>query len=488
MISRIFTLSVVVAVFCGVQGVAQERKGDERSTDYAQVSRLLGEAIRYEVQQKQLPAFSIALVDQDRIVWSDGFGFQDAEQKTPATAETIYRVGSVSKLFTDIAVMQLVEKNKLDLDVPVTRYLPEFQPNNPYDVPITLRQLMSHQSGLVRESPIGNYFDPDEPSLAETVASLNDTSLVYKPGTRTKYSNAAITVVGAVLEKQIGADFSQSIERSILKPLAMNNSSFTRTARVDESLADAQMWTYDGRRFEAPKFALGTAPAGNMYSDVNDLSKFMICLFNQGRAGDVQILRPETLREMTTPIKNSDGKPQGFGIGFQVQDFDGHAKIGHGGAVYGFSTQFEALTDRQIGVVAVSALDGSNGVTRRLCQYALRLMLAAQDGKPLPAYRTSGPVPPERARELVGIYENENQLASIVELGGALFLYRGSYRYRLRASSDDGSIVTDDVIGSGTKVRRDESGNLIVADKTFVRLDDAIPAQPPRGGLPDDAG
>ena len=110
----------------------------------------------------------------------------------PATAETVYRVGSVSKLFTDVAVMQLVEQGKLDLDAPVDRVPARLQARATRSAePITLRQLMSHRSGLVREPPVGNYFDPTEPTLAETVASLNGTALVYPPGTRTKYSNAA---------------------------------------------------------------------------------------------------------------------------------------------------------------------------------------------------------------------------------------------------------------------------------------------------------
>ena len=155
-------------------------------TNYAGVIEKLESAVLYEVEKKQLPAISLSLVDNDEVVWADGFGFQDAERKQPATAETVYRVGSVSKLFTDIAVLQLVEQGKLDLDVAVQTYLPDFKPNNPYGVPLTLRQMMSHRSGLVRESPVGNYFDPDEPSLSDTVASLNQTSLVYQAGTKTK--------------------------------------------------------------------------------------------------------------------------------------------------------------------------------------------------------------------------------------------------------------------------------------------------------------
>ena len=131
--------------------------------------------------------------------WADGFGFRDSGGKVPATANTVFRVVSISKLLTDIAVMKLVEQGNVSLDSPIREYLPNFLPKNLLGGHITLRQLMSHRSGLVREPPVGHYFDPEEPSLEMTVRSLNDTSLVYKPGTKTKYSNAAPVMDGALI-------------------------------------------------------------------------------------------------------------------------------------------------------------------------------------------------------------------------------------------------------------------------------------------------
>ncbi len=450
-------------------------------TDYTEVISHLKSAIRSEVEQKQLPAFSISLVDKDDVVWADGFGFQDRDHKVPATAKTVYRVGSVSKLFTDIAVMQLVEQGKLDLDAPIQQYLPDWQPKNPYDIPLTLRQMMSHRSGLVRESPVGNYFDPDEPTLAETVASLNRTSLVYRPQTKTKYSNAAIAVVGAVLEKQLAVSHPQRVRQTILEPLQMNSSSFTITPSVEPNLATGWMRTYDGRRFEAPTFLLGTGPAGNLYSSVLDLSKFLVCMFHEGDSLGGRILNRETYKQMTTPLTDVDGNPQGFGIGFHVQDLDGLSKIGHGGAVYGFSTQLEALPERKLGVAAAASLDGANGVVQRLADYALRLMIAAQDHKALPSYRITGPLPRERAKELIGTYSEVDgqRFTRITELNGKVFMQRGSFRYELRAAADDGTILTDDSVGFGTEVKLQDANKLIVAEIAFERTPDAPPAEIP---------
>ena len=454
-----------------------------RAEDYAAAMDRLRDAVRHEVASKKLPAFSIALVDGDGLVWSEGFGHQDAENTIPATGDTVYRVGSVSKLFTDIAVMRLAASGQLDIDAPIADYLPDFQPKNRFGIPLTLRLLMSHQSGLVRESPVGNYFDPDEPSLAETVASLNETALVYEPATRTKYSNAAIAVVGAVLESQLESSHPEHVRKTILTPLGMAESGFVSNASMQPRLATGWMWTLDGRRFEAPDFLLGTGPAGNLYSSVNDLGKFLTCLFDEGETETGQLISPEVFGEMITPIKNTAGEPQGFGIGFAVGELDGHQRIGHGGAVYGFSTQLEALPERKLGVAAASSLDGSNGVVRRLAFYALRLMLAVQDGESLPSYRTSAEIDRQRARQMVGTYREigGDRTTQIFADNEDLFMRRGTFRYRLGAASDDGAIITDDVNGFGMPVRRLDAETVRVGDTRYERVEDVPPGEaPPR--------
>ncbi len=246
---------------------------------YRQTTAMLDQFVRREMADKQLPGISVALVDGSNIVWQQGYGFSDPKAKAPITADTVFRVGSVSKLFTDIAVMRLVEQGKLDLDAPVTKYLPDFKPRNSFGKSITLRQLMSHRSGLVREPPVGNYFDSTAPTLAATVKSLNQTAFVYAPETRTKYSNAGIATVGYVLEKTQNELFANYLKRALLKPLGMKNSSFETTAEITKNLAKAQMWTVFGKTFDAPGFELGIAPAGSMYTTVGDLAGFASALF-----------------------------------------------------------------------------------------------------------------------------------------------------------------------------------------------------------------
>jgi serine beta-lactamase-like protein LACTB len=451
---------------------------------YAAAVRDLEHFIEGEVADKELPALSIALVDDQKIVWARGFGFANPKDKVPATAGTIYRVGSVSKLFTDIGIMQLVEQDKLDLDAPVTRYLPEFKPANPFDKPITLRQMMAHRSGLVREPPVGNYFDPTGPSLAQMVESLNRTTLVYPPGQRIKYSNAAIATVGYVLEKTQHEPFPRYLQRAVLEPLGLNRSAFEPTPAVMKDLAAATMWTYQGREFEAPTFSLGMAPAGSMYSTVEDLGRFLSVLFAGGRGPKGTVLKPATLEQMWTPQFAKPGEKSGFGIGFMVSEFEGRRRIGHGGAIYGFATEVAALPEDRLGVVVVASRDCVNPVTTRIADVALRHLLAARQDKPLPALATTQPLPAEEARRLLGHYRTGNKAVELRDRGGKFWFFPapGGVRVELRTagktSTDGVALVADDRLGYGLPVRI-EHDRLHLGKDVYERTPDRAPDPPP---------
>lgn len=444
---------------------------------YAKAVEALAAAVEREVKDKNLPALSVALVDDQRVVWAKGFGHRDAAKTVPATAETVYRVGSVSKLFTDMAVMQLVEEGKLDLDAPVTDYLPDFKPVIPaaFEKPksITLRMLMSHRSGLIREPPVGNYFDPTEPTLEKTVASLNGIPLIYPPGERTKYSNGAIGMVGYVLEKTQKEKFEKYVQRRVLDPLGMKSSSFLPTDAVKKNLADAVMWTYHGREFPAPTFELGMAPAGCMYSSVLDLAKFHSALF-AGKA----VLKPETFETMFTPQFAAKDTKTGFGLGFLVTELDGRRKIGHGGAVYGFATNWAALPAEKLGVVVVCSRDVANSVMDHLGDFALRLMLAAKDGKPLPKLETPEPLTPEEAQMLAGRYAAKDRWFELEESAGRVFLTsdRGGYRIQLRKRGD--ALVTDDLQSAGG-VRLTRDGDTLTLPNGTKYEKEKPAAEPP---------
>ncbi|OAI57678.1 hypothetical protein AYO47_07740, partial [Planctomyces sp. SCGC AG-212-M04] len=442
---------------------------------YEEIASRLSELIATEIEAKKIPAFSVALVDGDRVVWSQGFGKANAVKNVAASADSLYRVGSVSKLFTDMAVMQLVEEGKVDLDTGVKAALPTFGVKNRSESQITLRQVMSHRAGLVREPPVGNYFDPDEPTQLATTESLNRTSLVYPPGTRTKYSNAGIGLAGAVVETITGEAFEDRLQQTILRPLGMSSSTFLRS-RVDEPrVAEAFMWSHDGQRFPAPTWDLGTLGAGNLYSSVNDVSRFLIAVLNGGEIGGTRVISADLLKQMLSPQAGGSD----YGIGFGLARLDGHDTFGHGGAVYGYATQVKGIVSEKIAVAAVGSLDCANGVSSRVADYALRLMLAKKQGKELPAFEKTSAVPAELAAAVDGTYERMGEFAELQSREGKLFLREGYRLVELKMLGD--SLVVDDVSGFGQKVEVDrEKKTLKVGDKVFAKADTS---QPPPAAL-----
>jgi CubicO group peptidase (beta-lactamase class C family)/D-alanyl-D-alanine dipeptidase len=468
-LSFLFALSALAA-----------RRGDAQdsvaaSDRYAGVARALTTFIEHERSAKAIPAISIALVDGQRIVWARGFGWADSAKSVPATANTVYRVGSVSKLFTDIGIMQLVERGQLDLDAPIQKYLPDFRPRNSFGGSITARELTAHRAGLGREPPVGNYFDDTGPSLAATVASLNRTSLVYAPGTHTKYSNAGIAVLGYVLEKTQRESFYPYLKRAVLDPMGLQSSAFEPLAPLRARLAKGTMWTIDGARSDAPTFELGMGPCGSMYSTVTDLGRFLQIMFARGAVGDGRrVLAAATIDSMWTPQFAPRGTRTGYGIGFRVGAMDGRRVIGHDGAIYGFATTLLGLPDDSLGVVVVATLDGANAVTDRIAESALRLALDARASRSIAAIDTTSALAAGVALALMGRYQNAKMAYDLEEYENRLFLVpaRGGSRAELRRPASGGSreLIADDALSYGTHVRVIDDDRIAVAADTLRRV------------------
>jgi len=482
-----FAVSTIVPFDASAQNVETPRP------EYAAVAEQLERLVDRAMRVQGLPIVSIALVDDQQVVWAKGFGIVDSASHRLAGPQTVFRVGSVSKLFTDVAIMQLVEQGKLDLDAPVTRYLPDFHPHNPFDKAITLRQLMSHRSGLVREPPVGSYFDSTSPPLSATIASLNRTTLVYQPQTHTKYSNAAIATVGYVLERVSATPFAKALSKAVLEPLGMTTSGFEAAPALTRDLAPAAMWTLDGRLFAAPTFQLGIAPAGSMYTTVTDLARFASALFAGGRGANGQLLKPETIAQMWTPQFARAGEKTGYGIGFRIGTLGGHRSAGHDGAIYGFATTLQALPDDKLAVIVVTTRDGANAAVDEIGEAALRGMLAVRAGRSggvavagsssAPA-DTTGPIPPARARRLVGRYALRSSPAREIELmhrgtGLAMLSASGGGIPELRARGDT-LVVDDRVFGTGGRyVPNGDSATLLLTGSaltdTLVRVEYGMP-------------
>ena len=382
-----------------------------------------GEIVAEELVRKITPGFSVAWVVDGRTVHAAGYGMADAERGRAANADTIYRAGSISKLFNAVAAMQLVERGQLDLDAPIQQALPEFHIIVPFDDagPITARELLCHRSGMIREAPVGGYLDASQPMIVDTIASVADCALVNRPNTKTRYSNVGPTIVGRAIEVISGLPYAEYQRQHVIEPLGMKSSSWMMYDALRPRLAKGLMRIRRGRRYvfeNAPQFELGTIPAGNLYTTATDLARFASFVMGAADESASAVLPRATLEKMFQPQLVDE--PTGFGIGFHVNTYREHKTVQHSGAVYGFSTSIVVLPDEKIAVIVLANADIAAAPVRRLSEAALDLLLEAVRKEPLPEVPPPYDATGEPLADLAGDYESPSYWAKVEVADGKL--------------------------------------------------------------------
>lgn len=414
--------------------------------------------IEKDMARLKVPGLSMAIVSDGKVLWKKGFGYQNREEKLPATPETVYRVGSISKLFNAIAIMQQQEKGKLDIDSEIKRYLPYMDFENPFDRPaiVTLRHFLSHKAGILRECPVGHYFDDTEPSIEETAKSMAGTILVYPPGLKTKYSNIGVGIAGHVLEKVVKKDFAEYQKEFLLIPLGMNTSSFLPENFIKKKVAEGYMRDLEGKQWKAPHFRFGYLPAANLYSTVIDLSKFITFILNEGKP----LLKNETFKEMNTVQFTDKKDASGFGLGFSVSKLHNFRSVGHGGAVYGFSSNLIVIPEQKLGAVVLNNLDGANGFNYKIAYMSLGIALEEKTGKKILKVPESVEITSSELKRYEGRYERNGLPVWLVLRKEKLFYEPyGTGKQLIPVSQEE--FITDDLLGYGERIGiMEEDGRL----------------------------
>ena len=405
--------------------------------------------IKNDIVRFDLPGLSMAVVADGKIIWAKGFGYADREEKIPAAPETVYRVGSISKLFNAVGIMLLEEKQKVSLDENIEKYLPAACFENPFDEPaeITLRHILSHRPGTIRECSIGHYFDDTEPSQAATAASLFGTTLVYPPGTKTKYSNSAIGLSGYILETVTGTQYHKYQKQFVLQPLGMNSSGFIKEKSFQDKVAKGYMRDIDDNQWEAPDFRFGYLSAANLYSSVVDMAKFINLMCNDG----APLLQPDTFTKMTTIQFEPKETKRGFGLGFMVSQMHDETTLGHNGAVYGFSSALRVLPEKNLGAICLMNLDGANGIDDKYIQFALDIALDEMTDQKHLDIPTIIDIPVSRLQKLAGRYQKDDSVIWLTPRKGKLHYQPLGAGMQLSAVSEN-EFITDDYCGCGEKI------------------------------------
>jgi D-alanyl-D-alanine carboxypeptidase len=425
--------------------------------------RLLEKWAASQVEYRDQPGVSLGIVHGRDLIWAAGFGMSDRAARTPATPKTLYRIASITKLFTSTALMQLRDAGKLSLDDPVAKFIPGFKVGDPFpdDPPVSIRHLLTHTSGLPGEAAFPYWTDHDFPTIEAVLAALPSQVKPFATETRYRYSNLGLALAGQVVAAASGEPYETYVVKHILEPLGMADTSVLSLpeARRERLAVGYGRRLPDGTRRILPfTDSKGLTAAANMSSTVEDLARFVAFQLGDGTAGGNRILRESTLREMQRVHWLFPGWKAGRGLGFSVRQMDGKTLVGHSGWVGGYQTQIGFIVEDGIGVIAMTNAD--DGAPNMYLEQALRVVGPAVLKAAAPEPKPSDPDPAWNA--YLGLYTDPSDWdVEVMLLDGRLHLYNHDYPPE---ESARGALV--ELAPAGPKTFRmtgeDASGDLVV--------------------------
>ena len=328
------------------------------------IGAFLDGIVPQQLERENIAGATVAVVKDGQVIFAKGYGYADVANRTPVSPEkTLFRPGSVSKLFTWTAVMQMYEQGKIDLDRDVNEYL-DFKIPEAFGKPITMKHLLTHTPGFEEQikdlfaagpvPPLGDYLKTHIPQR------------IFEPGTTPAYSNYGTALAGYIVERVSGKPFNTYIEDAIFKPLGMSNSTF-----VQPLPGGMEMNMSKGYRLAtapAVDFELISAfPAGSLSSTATDMAKFMVAHLQDGGSGDAKILKPETARLMRERLFGLDPAGLGMAHGFYEETQNGLRIVGHGGDTVAFHSDLHLIPEKGIGFfISYNSLGKGEAPTREM--------------------------------------------------------------------------------------------------------------------------
>ncbi len=424
----IVTFSIIVLSACSTppQKPASTARGD-----YTYTREYLSWLIEKEMADADVTGLSIALVDDQQVVWAQGFGYEDKVANIKASPDTVYHLGSIAKVFTATAAMQLAEQGKLDIDQPLQKYLPEFSIKSRFGDTrgITPRNIMTHHSGLPGYWVRGMSERHPAP-FEEQVTAVRGEYVATPPNTVFAYSNLGVSLLGAAIGEVSGECYASYMNRYLLQPLGMSHSEFA--ARIPGKAYK------DGKEVEA--IPLRDLPSSSLNSSANDMARFMRMVFADGRFEGRQVLRPESLREMFK-VQNAN-VPLDFdfkmGLGWMLSGVDvprAGVVASHGGTTLNYHTMLAVLPQHKLGVVVLSNSANAQGVVSKVTEETLKLALEAKRGitQPERPFVEPNRVPLSEAdlRDYSGYFETLIGLVKVENRDGALIAELMGFNFEL---------------------------------------------------------
>jgi CubicO group peptidase (beta-lactamase class C family) len=488
-LTRAATISLLVGLFAITTTSQTPETAAKTASALARLSAELEPKIKEEIQQGHLPGFALGVVRDGKLIYAKGFGLAKLGGKTPVTSKSLFHMASVTKTFVATAVMQLSEKGKIDLDAPLTRYLPYFRLNDERYRVITIRQMLSHTSGI----PDTLNFNWDKPeydagALERFVRSVADQNLAFAPGEKFAYSNTAYEILGDVIAKVSGESFEDYVQHNVLTPLGMKDSTLLVRDANPQLLTSPHV--LENSQVAVSKifpYNRAHSPSSTLYSNIEDMSAWAIANLNHGELNGKRILKPETAAAMWQPVVPALGMKEG--ISWFSTDLQGHHLVLHSGGDTGFESMLILAPDDAVGIVAMCNFAApSNHNLDEFVSLTLRIMLGLKESAPGVTSSTVAPV--QLSSEEAKKKADDVLAAYVAALGG-----RGALE-KITSRVAKGSFEVTGIAMSGTVEMYAKAPNLVLnilqipGQQTFKDGFDGSVGweQDPEDGITDKAG
>lgn len=327
---------------------ADTKSTEPAGIDPAELQAFSDAFFEEQMEALHIPGVSFIFVQGDKVVYANGYGVANLESATPMDAAShVVRIGSISKLFVATAVMQLVERDELDLDTGINTYLEAFQFESDYTEPVTLAHLLTHTAGI-EDPPYVSHTDPQQLQPLGSFLAGNMPSPSHPPGEVFLYSNYGYALAGLIVEEVSGIPFDQYVGQNIFTPLKMTHSRYLLAPPLPENMVTGY-WYRDGELVPQPIDYDDDYPGGSIVSTAEDMSHFMLAHLGDGCYQDGCILKPSSLAEMHQRQAETPYEGQSVTLGFTEGILDGQRLLGHSGAIRGFGSILDLLPEHNAG-------------------------------------------------------------------------------------------------------------------------------------------
>ncbi len=326
--------------------------------------KILDAWLPWKISYDRIPGIVVGIVYKGKLVYQKGFGYLDVEKKILMTPKTSFRIASLSKTFTTVAIMQLVEEGKIKLDDSVQKYLNWFKGNTKEaDLKnITIRQLLSHTGGVFRDGDTSHWADGIFPDATELKKAVSARSVVFENATHFKYSNFGFAVLGEVIRKVSGLSYEKYVTENIIEKLRLERTSpdYNKESEVWISKGYSRPIPGKGREAFSHSKTNAYAPATGFLSNVTDLAKFISALSLKQKKADAFLGR-ESKKEMMKAHWRTGEEDEEYGLGLDIYKIKGRKIVGHSGGFAGFVTEFSLDVKNDIGVITLTNTNDSSG-------------------------------------------------------------------------------------------------------------------------------